>query len=69
MDSAEIEKLYLESDYFWQTACNDNNDNHTVTGSSEIDTCLQYHLNRILKCLEVCLLFLIFHIFSENNGI
>ncbi|EFP06935.1 hypothetical protein CRE_20618 [Caenorhabditis remanei] len=52
MDSAEIEKLYLESDYFWQTACNDNNDNHTVTGSSEIDTCLQYHLNRILKCLE-----------------
>ncbi|KAF1756647.1 hypothetical protein GCK72_013101 [Caenorhabditis remanei] len=52
MDSAEIEKLYLESDYFWQTACNDSNDNHTITGSSEIDTCLQYHLNRILKCLE-----------------
>lgn len=51
MDSAEIEKLYLESDYFWQTASHDNN-NDTVTGSQEIDTCLQYHLNRISKCLE-----------------
>ncbi|CAO4372716.1 unnamed protein product [Caenorhabditis nigoni] len=51
MDSAEIEKLYLESDYFWQTACNDDA-NQTVTGSSEVDTCLQYHLMRILKCLE-----------------
>lgn len=53
MDSAEIEKLYLESDYFWQTACHETGDSNTGTGSSEVDTCLNYHLNRILKCLEV----------------
>ncbi|CBK19490.2 FAM65 N-terminal domain-containing protein [Caenorhabditis elegans] len=52
MDSAEIEKLYLESDYFWQTACHETGDSNTGTGSSEVDTCLNYHLNRILKCLE-----------------
>lgn len=55
MDSTEMEKLFLESDYFWQTASNENDElNHTVTGSSEVDTCLHYHLQRTRKCLDVC---------------
>ncbi|CAI2352400.1 unnamed protein product [Caenorhabditis sp. 36 PRJEB53466] len=53
VDSAEMEKLYLENDYFWQTAENATMEpGITMTGDSEVDTCLQYHLERVQKCLD-----------------
>ncbi|CAB3409658.1 unnamed protein product [Caenorhabditis bovis] len=51
LDSAEIEKLYLESDYFWQS--DKDSSKVTATGSSELDSCVNYHLKRIQRCLRI----------------
>ncbi|KAJ1372020.1 hypothetical protein KIN20_034075 [Parelaphostrongylus tenuis] len=51
LDPVELERMYLESDRFWETA--DEDPKGTVTGNAEIDVCLRYHLSRVNKCLQV----------------
>lgn len=50
MDSAELEQLYLENDHFWETSGSETS--RTMTGSQEVDACLNYHISRIAKCVK-----------------
>lgn len=51
LDPSELEKMYLESDRFWESAEEDTKG--TVTGNPEIDMCLRYHLSRVTRCVQV----------------
>lgn len=51
LDPSELEKMYLESDRFWESAEEDTKG--TVTGNPEIDMCLRYHLSRVTRCVQI----------------
>lgn len=40
LDPAELERMYLESDRFWETPEDDTKG--AVTGNAEVDVCLRF---------------------------